>query len=362
MTRGEEILAAIEAALGLLDRLRLEHYEDDDIRTVVETLGSKVERFFKTAIFPGTPGKDTFDSVINRLKSAGVARIVRDQLHGFRDLYNDAKHDPDQRMRLKNAVDAICDARAALGTLINAGLGATNAPVESVLSRFLWVSAYDDYVGGLTDVYVSLPLPDDVFATHLDVVYIKGTAWDALKSDLLATGSFYYGAQHFTPDIYARFHEGDFLNAGVWDGDYRQLIQLLSKYEDRATASRLLPDLRRDHMFLAALSAVALAGVDVVRRASGSVPAQELQAAILARADDTYAMPSERPWVTMAARDLAQIINELPADAWPLLSGPFWDLWNPKPLTTIVEPTESSNHYVIDDANRIVITLNDSQK
>lgn len=114
-------------------------------------------------------------------------------------------------------------------------------------------------------------------------------------------------------------------------------------------------------MFLAVLSAIALAGVDVAQRASGSVPGRELEAAILARANETYAMPSERLWVTLAVRDLAKIINELPADAWPLLSGPFWNLWNPKPVTTIVEPTESSAKYVMDDANRIVIVKNDPQ-
>lgn len=355
MTRGEEILAAIEAALSALDRLRLEHYEDDDIRTVLETLSSKVERFFKTAIFPGTPGKDTFDGVINRLKSAGVSKSVRDQLHGLRDLYNDAKHDPDRRMRLKDAVDTVEGARDALASLITAGLGATSAPVENVLSRLLWITAYDDYIGGVTDVYVSLPLPKDAFDTHLDVVYVKGTAWDALKADLLATGSLHYGAEHFAPDVFARFNEGDFLNAGVWDGDYRQLIQILSKYEDRPTASRLLPDLRRDHMGLAVLSAIALAGVDVGRRATGSMTVEELEAAVLARADDTYAMPAERPWVAAAARELAEMVCQLPADAWPRLSGPFWNLWNPKPLTATVGSADGSSRYVIDDANRIVI-------
>jgi hypothetical protein len=354
MTRGEEMIGGFDAALAALDRLRLEHYEETDVRTILEQLGSKSERFFKSAIFPGSTGADTFDGLINRLKSTGVGKTERQQLHALRELYNDAKHDPTRPMRLKAASEVVIKARAVMQTLIGAKLGATTVPVETVVSRLLWVSAYDDYLHGLTDVYVSLPLPEDVFATHLDVVYVRGMAWDALKAELLATGSLYYGGEHFTPEVYARFNEDDFLNAGVWDGDYRQLIQILSKYEDRPTASEMIPYLRRDHMFVAVLSAIALAGVDVGRATGAPTSIDDLEAAILDRADKAYAMPGEKPWVSTAARNLAELMIQLPFEAWAQLTGPFWNLWNPKPLTAAISPNNDAR-YVIDDANRVVI-------
>lgn len=357
MTRGEEITAAFVAALAALDELRLEHYEETDVRSIVERLGSRIERFFKTAVFPGAAAADTFDTLINRLKSVGIDKSARAQLHALRDLYNDAKHDPSAPVRLKRAADTIAATRNAVQTLIATGIGATAAPIEKVISRLLWVTAYDVYVGGVTEVYVSLPLPDDIFATHLDLVWIDGLAWDAMKAELLATECFHYGSEHFDPAVYARFaQEQDFLNAGIWDGDYRQLIRIISKYEDRPTAARIIPDLRRDHMSIAVLSAIALAGVDVATVAAAPLAVNELKAAILKHADEVYAMPDERSWVQSAATGLAELIVQLPFAAWLQLSGPFWNLWNPKPLTAAVSPADAKKvRYVIDDASRVVI-------
>ncbi|GFZ98669.1 hypothetical protein GCM10010923_03600 [Blastomonas marina] len=357
VTRGDEVLAAFAAALAALDELRLEHYEDSAVRSIVERLGSRLERFFKTAVFPDAAASDTFDTLINRLKSLGIAKTVRGQLHSVRDLYNDAKHDPAASVRLKRAVDAISAARGGVETLIANGIGATAAPIEKVISRLLWVSAYDVYVGGVTEVYVSLPLPEDIFATHLDLVWIDGLAWDSMKAELLATGCFHYGKEHFDPEVYARFgQEQDFLNAGVWDGDYRQLIQIISKYEDRPTAGRLIPNLRRDHMSIAVHSAIALAGVDVATAATAPLGLDELRAAILKRADEVYAMPDERSWVQATAAGLAELIVQLPFAAWSQLNGPFWNLWNPKPFTAAVSPADAKKiRYVIDDASRVVI-------
>lgn len=357
MTRGEEITAAFEVALAALDELRLEHYEETSVRLIVERLGSRLERFFKTAVFPDAAATDTFDTLINRLKSVGTDKSTRAQLHALRDLYNGAKHDPAAPVRLKRAVDTITAARVAVQSLVATGIGATAAPIERVISRLLWVSAYDVYVDGVTEVYVSLPLPEDIFATHLDIVLIDGLAWDAMKTELLATGCFHYGGEHFDPAVYARFgQEQDFLNAGIWDGDYRQLIRVISKYENRPTAARLIPNLRRDHMSIAVLSAIALAGVDVASAAATPLAVDELKAAILKHADEVYAMPDERSWVRAAAAGLAELIVQLPFAAWAQLSGPFWNLWNPKPVAAAVSPADAKKvRYVIDDASRIVI-------
>lgn len=356
LTRGEEIVVAFDEACAALDALRLEHYEDVALRSIVERLGSRVERFFKSALFPNAVPSDTFDSLINRLKANGVDKATRGQLHALRELYNHAKHDPSVPVRLKRAADTVGAGRVAVQALIDAAIGVTAAPVERVISRLLWVSAYDVYTGGVTEVYVSLPLPDDIFATHLDVVWIKGLEWDAMKADLLAAGSFYYGKEHFDPTVYDRFIEGDFLNAGVWDGDYRHLIQILAKYEDRSTASQLLPNLRRDHMDLAVLSAIALAAVDVSSAATAPISSIDLRTEILKRADRVYAMPHERPWVQEAATAVAELVVQLPFASWQQLSGPFWNLWNPKPIVAAISPVgEKTARYLIDDANRLVI-------
>lgn len=356
MTRGDEILASFANTLTALERLRFEHYQDNDVREAVEALGSKVERFFKSSVFPGSSGTDTFDGLINRLKTSGVSKTTRKELHDLRELYNGSKHDPLHPMRLKACIDIIQIARGALCSVMTQNLGTTATPVAKAVTRTLWLTAYDVYVGGVTEVYVGLPWPSDNFATHLDVVWVKGTAWDALKAELLATGSFRYGSEHFAPEVFRKFNEEDFLNAGIWDGEYRQLIQILSRYEDRPTAGKLIPTLRRDHMSTAVLSAIALAGVDVACNASQPPSLSDLTGEILKRADESYAMPDERPWVKEAAEELAGLLIQLDFNLWAKLVGPFWNLWNPMPVTAAVANTSASRaHYVIDDMARVVI-------
>lgn len=355
-TRGDEMLAAFDGAQAELKRLQLEHYEDAEVRAIVEGLGSKLERFFKSAIFPNSAATEHFDTLINRLKAAGVDKEVRGKLHTFRSLYNDAKHDPLHTIRLKIASDTLIGARSAMEGLIAAQFGSTGAPVHKAVSRLLWLSAYDQYFDGSTDMYVSLPLPEDDFATHLDVVYTKLDAWHALMEDLLATGSLYFGKEHFAPHVFAKFDEEGFLNAGIWDGDYRLLIQILSKYENRSIADRIIPDLRRDHMALAVLSAIVLAGVDVASTAATSKSVEEIEANIRDRADKVYAMPSERSWVREAAKELAEKIVELPVETWAHLSGPYWNLWKRNGDGAPADPGgEPRRRYTIDEIGRIVV-------
>ena len=129
MTRGDEIIAATSNAKSTLEKLRFEHYQDNDIRAIIDVLGSRVERFFKTAIFPGTPSSDTFDRVIGRLKSVGISAKLRDDLHALRELYNGSKHDPDQALSLKAVLEIVQKAQDAMRILLASGIGVTSRPV-----------------------------------------------------------------------------------------------------------------------------------------------------------------------------------------------------------------------------------------
>ncbi|RYC28382.1 hypothetical protein [Ciceribacter ferrooxidans] len=356
MTRGDEIIAAIANAESALAELRFEPYQDNDIRAIVDVLGSRVERFFKTAVFPGTPSSDTFDRVIGRLKSVGISTKLRDDLHALRELYNGSKHDPDQPLSLKAVLEIMQKAQDAMRTLLASGIGVTSQSVAKAVSKTLWVSAYDVLHQGVTEIYVSLPWPDEDFATHLDIVWIRAAAWNQLRAQLLDTGSIKFGEESFTPEVYAKFREEDFLEAAEWTGDYRILVQILSKFEDRPTAGRLIPSLRRDHMGPAVLSSIALAGVDLVSKALQPLQSYDLVNAILKRADEVYAMPNERPWVREAAEQLAVLLGQLDFNDWSNLIGPFWKPWDPLRSTQKApEDAQPLVRYEIDDMIRLVI-------
>jgi hypothetical protein len=84
LTRSDEMMAAVERAIADLERLHLAHYGDEDVRRIVEDVGSRTERFFKAAVFPGLDPETSFDTAINRLKGMGFSKTMRGQLHALR--------------------------------------------------------------------------------------------------------------------------------------------------------------------------------------------------------------------------------------------------------------------------------------
>lgn len=138
--RGEEMKGALEGAIADLKRLHLAHYTDEDVRGIIEDVGSRTERFFRTAVFPGLDPATSFDTAINGLKSLGFSKVLRANLHELRELYNDAKHDPSKPIRLKIATDILNRCRSALENLIAARPGQVGSAVEAAVSRLLWIS------------------------------------------------------------------------------------------------------------------------------------------------------------------------------------------------------------------------------
>lgn len=356
-SRGDEMLTVLANSLRTLEDKRLTGYDDADLRREIADLGSRAERFFKAVVFPGMDPDDSLDTAINRLKAAGVAKDIRSQLHQLRELYNDAKHDPTKRILLKDAIDVVAAARSAMAQVIALGLGQVAIAAQTAVNRLLWVSGYDSYTTGSTAVYVSLPVPNDVFATHLDVFELHYSSWDPLKADLLAGGQFFYGPEHFDKAQYDSFNEDDFIGAGIWDGDYRTLVRTLARHEHRQSTDALIPGLRRDHMTISVFSGIALAAVDVANAAGTALDEAALTDAILKCADTVYALPAKTPWVRETAQALARMVIAVPFPAWRALSGPYWNLWAPKALATqVTSPDPKRLPVVIDDANRVVIT------
>ncbi len=89
-------------------------------------------------------------------------------------------------------------------------------------------------------------------------------------------------------------------------------------------------------MSTSVLSAIAMAGMDVANQALQVLPPVDLENAILARADELYAMPAERTWVKEAAGEIAGLLDQLEFNLWSNVVGPFWNLWNPRKITAAV--------------------------
>ena len=235
MTRGDEIVSAIEAALADLRHVSHGSYQRQDISRIIDPLGSRVESFLRTAAWPGSSRRENFYDLIERGRSAGLAVDRVDQLHRLRTTYNRSKHEPTAALLLGEVIESIRDGSLAMQALIALGIGAVNAPFQRELNNHLWVGFWDHYVGGETEVSVMLPGDNWTGVGTLDTLHMRMGDWETLKRLLLAHPRFHWGKAFFEPEVWEGFAgEGDFLNAGVWNGDYRELIRLLAAFEYRA--------------------------------------------------------------------------------------------------------------------------------
>src|SRR3546814_15682332 len=105
--------------------------------------------------------------------------------------------------------------------------------------------------------------------THVsavDTMYIKITDWDDLKAELALYPRFHLGEEHFAPAVWKSFYgDSDFLNAGVWDGSYSEIVAILARYAYREIEPKFLPGMaRKDHYLPVGTSAIA-AALDIAR-------------------------------------------------------------------------------------------------
>lgn len=141
----------------------------------------------------------------------------------------------------------------------------------------------------------------------------------------------------------------DFLNAGVWDGDYGELIRVLAPFNDRVLGARLLPGLSRADSFGSVATALIVAAVDVLRAPVAPLNAQELAEAIKERGDREYALPRGSRGADDVAAQIATLIQTVPFARWRYLVGPV-----------LSKPSENpcpASHRIFMEGNAIVVAV-----
>src|SRR3546814_15241335 len=92
---------------------------------------------------------------------------------------------------------------------------------------FPYTTLFRSYTGGYTTVAIMLPGTHWTHVSDVDTMYIKITDWDDLKAELPLYPRFHLGEEHFALAVRKRFYgDSDFLNAGVWDGSYSEIVEI----------------------------------------------------------------------------------------------------------------------------------------
>jgi hypothetical protein len=104
----------------------------------------------------------------------------------------------------------------------------------------------DHYIGGDTEVGVFLPAPPSVdMPWSIETIYLKMEAWNDVKRELSQAGSVCFRQTCLATNVFDFWEsEGDFLDAGAFEGDLRDMITVFARHE---RVEDILPFLKREN-------------------------------------------------------------------------------------------------------------------
>lgn len=298
----------------------------DQIGALVKDLGGELEVFLKEVIHQSRDRKMTLEIAINNLSRFGIGASDLDNLHRLRLAYNGFKHDARYSMTTFEVISMLSDASKSIEAVISAGVGTTNARVVKISTRMFWICAWDHFLGGDTEVHIVPPALNVWLPPTLEVIYIEMSDWNKVLNDLSHAGKLYMGRSHlpesFWDDCIA---EDDFLNAGVFEGEYRVLISTLAMYEKKRPPGReLLPFLERQNNSSSMWSSTLHAAGDVAMQAQMPLDAESLTDLIVRTAAHEYAAPVTSVYARKYSEQWANLLLNIKIEDRSKITGPVF--------------------------------------
>ena len=323
ISRGKFVVSDAEAIIKSLTELSYGAFARTDLSGLIEPFSSRLETYLRTFVLPASRRADRLVVLINNLAELGLSQDDIDALHKLRQLYNRSKHEPDIELTMADCLLVMRRAKKALIFLASTGIPALDAPAQVDYKYHIWVGFWDDYVGGETDVQVMLPSDHWLLVELISNFHFPIQAWDQVKPLLESHPKFNLGREFFEEEVWNSLaKEGDFLSAGVWEGDYRELLELLVPFNDKKLEDALLPNLARSNSMMSVGLALICAAIDISRSGSECVDVESFVTAILTRAESEYAIQIDRTHVSKVARDIASKIRNLPLLLRTAVTGP----------------------------------------
>lgn len=322
LTRGNAIVKDAETVMSRMKAIGQESFNRSAISDILEPFTSRVEYYLKSTVFPTVSRRTTLNDLINNLSSVGLAANDVAALHRLRLLYNDSKHDPDKALAWRDCIEAISGTVVALKSISEMRIPTVDAAFENEISTVVYVGFWDHYVGGETEVGLFLPSDHWLGTAHISTFHLSISAWDVVKPVLAGHPRFTFGENALGSELWASFSsEGDFLNAGIWQGDVRELLNLLSDFNDENLEVAVLPGLARRNDQLSIGIALVSAAVDIARGES-ALSGSALRQRISERAKEEYAAHLETPHAQAILDSVVTLIESVSVKQRVSISGP----------------------------------------
>lgn len=323
-THGERFLRIIRDAIADAERSASVDHRADALNQALQRIGAALEVFLKSHAIPTANAHAKLVTMINLAATHGLSPAATSTLQSFRaDYYNPAKHQPGFAPPASQALLFLGNAQNAIEELVRLNLGTSGDPFSATSKRLFWLGFWDHYIGGDTEVVIALPIRTPWLPISVDLIYVRMDSWNTLKAELPRIGTFRLGRDSMPHEIYdAWSKEGEFLQAGSFEGSYQGLITLLAKNERR---ENLLPNLKRENQPDSMLAACAFALVQTAQQGLlDSESPDELEYRISHTADDSYAAPCHSSLAQHFVKALAGKVAKIDPQKRQLLAGPEW--------------------------------------
>ncbi len=327
-TRGEAIAKDAENTLHKVKALTQQSFSRADLSALIEPFTSRLEYFLKAVVFPTSSRRTNLNDLIENLASLGLGASKVAALHGLRLLYNTSKHEPDVDLNSRECIRSLEAAADALREITTLGIAVVDAPHQPNLKAVVYVGFWDHYVDGETEVGLFLPSSHWMGTTPISTFHLQMSSWDHLKPALADHPRYSRGEEALGATLWKSFSdEGDFLDAGVWEGDVRELLELLSSHNDEGLEKAVIPFLARRNNLVSVGIALVSAAVDTVR-ANPTANEEELRKRISNRAKCEYAAEVKTPHGQKILDSVIGCIQSVPFNQRVAMSGPAFRIYS----------------------------------
>ncbi len=307
-------------------RISSTHHTEHDVKSFLKEIGSTIELFLKEAVYVNRKNRDNFFDLINELARLGVSSKSIHTLQQLRTSYNKAKHNPRTRITIMEAIKILTDVKLVLSEIRDLNIGVVNDSRHEEYDRVVWIAGWDHFTTGDTEIAILVPYEYDgtrISIPTLDFFNIHWEGWDKVINKFSSENNLYMGKDYF-PDSTYEYISGmeDFINAGVYTGDYRELIIEISKHVDPKKEQCLLPNLQRKNDISAMFYAVIYASCDAICEGKWSKSIEEMQNSIYRILEYRYAAPLDSPYVLKIVPEVVKGLAKLKTEHANFIKGP----------------------------------------
>lgn len=330
MTKSEKLLELIRKIKQEVHILLGGSYEQEDLSRLIKDLGSQVEIFLKDAVYGSLKNRSNYYELINELSQLGVDTNSINDLHELRLAYNKCKHQPDFIISYAEAYRITNRTENAIENIKLLNIDSSNNIATTPIKRVFWLAAFDILHTGETVINIMIPKEEegesDFIPFHnLELFNIKWEGWEPFKEKFETKGSLHLGKQFLPEKVYEFLsNESEFIDAGVYDGDYQALVLFLSSYIDLTLENKLFFEDRRASNENAILSSFLMSGVDIISQLEEPVEIDFLEENILITATYKYAIPKNSEYIKRYLHEVAKLFKSIPLELRNRIIGPFW--------------------------------------